>query len=123
MSIEITNKIRSTSFIRVTEGPLSANTLSANVALTDLAASEDETILSASIKGVLWSSNSSIVVFRGDELVLSLFGTGEMKLDDFAYSISTNNDKNIEISSPDGRGTILLEVSKVASYSPTLEGM
>jgi hypothetical protein len=123
MPIEITNKIRSTSLIRVTEGPLSANTISANIALSDLETSENETVLSASIKGVIWSSNGAINIFRGTELVLSLHGSGEMRLDDYAYSISTNADQNIEILSPTARGTIILEVSKEATYTPILEGM
>jgi len=123
MPIEITNKIRSTSLIRVAEGSSSGSVIAANIAISELAASNNETILSASIKGVLWTSNGAIDIFRGSDLVLSLQGSGEMKLDDFAYSISTNNTTNIVISSPSARGTIILEVSKESTYSPILEGM
>jgi hypothetical protein len=123
MSTEITNKVRSTSIIRVVEGPLSSNAISANVALSDLSTSNVETVLAASIKGVIWSCNTAVNIFRGEDLVLSLHGSGEMRLDDFAYSISTGLDKNIEIVSADARGTVILEVSKEATYSPILEGM
>jgi hypothetical protein len=88
-----------------------------------LAASNNETVTSASIKGVMWTSNTAINVIRNGEVVLCLQGSGEMRLDDFAYSIKSNNTSNIEITSAGARGTIILEVSKEATYSPILEGM
>jgi hypothetical protein len=123
MPVEITNKIRSTSLIKVTEGTASGSAIAANIAISQLAASNNETITSASIKGVMWTSNTAINVIRNGEVVLCLQGSGEMRLDDFAYSIKSNNTSNIEITSAGARGTIILEVSKEATYSPTLEGM
>jgi hypothetical protein len=123
MPVEITNKIRSTSLIKVTEGTASGSDIAANIAISQLAASNNETITSASIKGVMWTSNTAINVIRNGEVVLCLQGSGEMRLDDFAYSIKSNNTSNIEITSAGARGTIILEVSKEATYSPTLEGM
>jgi hypothetical protein len=123
MPLQITNKIRSTSLIRVTEGALSANAITANVALTDLSTSNNEVISSASIKGVIWSSNSVIDITRGGEVVLSLHGSGEMRLDDFAYSISKNSDANIEITSSDARGTVILEITKQSTFPEPLVGM
>jgi hypothetical protein len=123
MPVEITNKIRSTSLIKVTEGTASGNAIAANVTISQLAVSNNETITSASIKGVMWSSNSTINVIRNGEVVLCLHGSGEMRLDDFAYSVSSNNTSNIEVTSAGARGTIILEVSKEATYSPILEGM
>jgi len=123
MPLEITNKIRSTSLIRVTEGALSANAITANVALTDLSTSNNEVISSASIKGVIWSSNSVIDITRGGEVVLSLHGSGEMRLDDFAYSISKNSDANIEITSSGARGTVILEITKQSTFPESLVGM
>jgi hypothetical protein len=113
MPVEITNKIRSTSLIKVTEGTASGSAIAANVAISELAVSNNETIISASIKGVI----------RNGEVVLCLHGSGEMRLDDFAYSVSSNNTSNIEITSAGARGTIILEVSKEATYTPILEGM
>jgi hypothetical protein len=123
MPLEITNKIRSTSLIRVTEGSLSANAITANVALTDLSTSNNEVISSASIKCVIWSSNSVIDIARGGEVVLSLHGSGEMRLDDFAYSISKNSDANIEITSSGARGTVILEITKQSTFPEPLVGM
>jgi hypothetical protein len=123
MPLEITNKIRSTSIIRVTEGALSANAITANVALTDLSTSNNEVISSASIKGVIWSSNSVIDITRGGEVVLSLHGSGEMRLDDFAYSISKNSDANIEITSSGARGIVILEITKQSTFPEPLVGM
>jgi hypothetical protein len=123
MAQEITNKIRSTSLIRVVEGRSSANAISANIALSELATSNTENVLTASIKGVIWSSNSVIDIVRGDDVVLSLHGSGEMRLDDFAYAISTGSNRNIEITSTNARGTVILEVSKEAVYTPALTGM
>jgi hypothetical protein len=123
MPLEIINKIRSTSIIRVTEGALSSNAITANVALTDLSTSNNEVISSASIKGVIWSSNSVIDIARGGEVVLSLHGSGEMRLDDFAYSISKNSDANIEITSSGARGTVILEITKQSTFPEPLVGM
>jgi hypothetical protein len=123
MPLEITNKIRSTSLIRVTEGALSANAIAANVALTDLSTTDNEVISSASIKGVIWSSNSVIEITRGGEVVLTLYGSGEMRLDDFAYSISKNPNSNIIISSSGARGTIIVEVAKQSTFTEPLVGM
>jgi hypothetical protein len=123
MAQEITNKIRSTTLIRVTEGRLSPNAISANIAVSELSASNTENVQTATIKGVIWSSNSAIDIIRGDDVVLSLHGSGEMRLDDFAYSISKGSDKNIEIVSTDARGTVILEVTKEAVYTPPLVGM
>jgi len=123
MALEITNKIRSTSLIRVTEGALSENTITANVTLTDLATSNNEVISSASIKGVIWSTNGAVDIVRGGEVLLSLHGSGEMRLDDFAYSISKNSNANIEIVSANTVGTIIVEVAKVATYTTPLVGM
>jgi hypothetical protein len=123
MAQQITNKIRSTSLIRVVEDSSSSNTITANIALSELATSNTENVLSASIKGVIWSSDGIIDIVRGDDVVLSLHGSGEMRLDDFAYSISTGSEKNIEIVSANTKGTVIIEVSKDAVYTPPLVGM
>jgi hypothetical protein len=123
MPLQITNKIRSTSLIRVVEGSTSGNTITANIALTDLATSNAENVLSASIKGVIWSTDGSVDITRGGEVVLTLHGSGEMRLDDFAYSISKNSNANIEIASSNTTGTVIVEVAKDATYTPPLVGM
>jgi hypothetical protein len=123
MPLQITNKIRSTSLIRVVEGSTSGNTITANIALTDLATSNAENVLSASIKGVIWSTDGSVDITRDGEVVLSLHGSGEMRLDDFAYSISKNSNANIEITSANTTGTVIVEVAKDATYTPPLVGM
>ena len=123
MPLQITNKIRSTSLIRVVEGSTSGNTITANIALTDLATSNAENVLGASIKGVIWSTDGSVDITRGGEVVLTLHGSGEMRLDDFAYSISKNSNANIEITSANTTGTIIVEVAKDATYTPPLVGM
>jgi len=123
MPLQITNKIRSTSLIRVVEGSTSGNTITANIALTDLATSNAENVLSASIKGVIWSTDGSVDITRGGEVVLTLHGSGEMRLDDFAYSISKNSNANIEITSANTTGTVIVEVAKDATYTPPLVGM
>ena len=54
MPFEITNSLRSASFIRVVDAG------TANVTLAQLAKNANETVNSASIKRVIWSTNGSI---------------------------------------------------------------
>jgi hypothetical protein len=123
MALEITNKIRSTSLIRVVEDSESVNTITANIALTQLATTDAENVLSASIKGVIWTTDGVVNISRGGEVVLTLHGSGEMRLDDFAYSISKNSGTNIIITSANTTGTVIVEVAKDATYTPPLVGM
>jgi hypothetical protein len=117
MSIEIKNSLRSASIIRVV-GPatetVSLANLSSNVSI--------ETINSASIKRMMWSTNGSITITRNGELISQVYDSGEMRFSDYGHSVANNSTSPIVISVLSG-GTIFLEVTKDATYNPALEGI
>lgn len=116
MPIEITNKKRSVSVIRV-EG-VSANT----VYLANLAASADETVTAASIKRINWSTGGTVNITRNSNSIATLYGSGEVRFDEWGHSIANNSTSPIVITITTG-GCVFVEVTKEATYSPALTGM
>jgi len=110
MPIEITNKKRSVSVIRV-EG-ISANT----VYLANLSAGADETVTAATIKRILWSTGGTVNITRNSNSICTLYGSGEMRFDDFAFSLQSNNASSMVITITTG-GSFVMEVSKQTSYN------
>ena len=116
MPIEITNSLRSSSLIRV-EG---IGTYYAN--LTSLAVDSNEVITSANIRRINWSTNGNIQIVRNGNNVTTLHNTGEVKLDEWGHTLANNNTSNVVITVVSG-GTVLLEVTKSATYTTPLTGM
>jgi hypothetical protein len=114
MAYQITNSVRSGSIIRVVNDTVTVN-------LANLSATSSETVFEAHIRGVLWTANTPVTIARSGETLLNLHGSGVFNLDDYAYTISSNASSDIVITCTSG--TLILDVSKVASYSPSLEGM
>ena len=116
MATYITNTQRSSSIVRA-EG---VGTSYAN--LVSLAVNANETIVSADIKRINWSTNGNIVIARNGETIATLHNTGEIRCDEWGHSISTNNSSNVAITITTG-GTVFLELSKTATYATPLTGM
>jgi hypothetical protein len=116
MPFEITNTLRSSSIIRV-EG-----TGTTTVALANLSVNANETITAANIKRLSWTTNGNIQIVRNSVPIASLHGTGEMRLDEYGYSIANNSTSSIVVTVNTG-GTLFLEVSKEATYATPLTGM
>lgn len=116
MPIEITNSLRSSSLIRV-EG---IGTYYAN--LISLAVDSNEVITSANIRRINWSTNGNIQIVRNGNNVTTLHNTGEVKLDEWGHTLANNNTSNVVITVVSG-GTVLLEVTKSATYTTPLTGM
>jgi hypothetical protein len=112
MPTEIKNSFKSSSIISVIDGTLTAN-------LADLARDETETVIFADIKRVMWSTNTAITVTRNGTILLDLFNSGDMRFSDYGYSLSANNNFPIVISATSG--TIILEVTKESTFSPSLD--
>jgi hypothetical protein len=118
MSYEVSNTRRISSFIRA-EGAgtytITLANLSTNTSL--------ETVSSAAIKKLNWTANStgSITIARGatPNTVLSLYGNGELKLDEYGHSVANGATGNIVVTVA-GAGSLVMEVSKVATYSSDL---
>lgn len=116
MPFEITNTLRSSSIIRVT------GTGFANVQLANLATSANETVTSASIKRVMWSTGGTVTVERGGETILTLYGSGDLRPSDSGHVIANNSTSNMNVSISTG-GTAIIEVTKEATYATPLTGI
>jgi len=115
MAYEVTNTRRGSSIIRC-EGA-STN----NIALSELSTNTSiETISNAQIKRVAWSTGGSIEISRDSDTVATLYGSGEMRLDDFGHSIANNATSDITVTIATG-GTCFIEVSKTAVYTTDLD--
>lgn len=111
MPYEIINSIKNVSIIRVVDAG------TATITLNDLRANATiETVSSANIKRLTWSTNGNIQIVRGGVPILALHNAGEMRLSDFGYSIANNNTQSIVVTITTG-GSIVLEISKAATYN------
>ena len=111
MAIDFNNTLRGTSIIRI-EG---AGTYS--FSNNDLRASPNtESVTSFDIKRLNWSTNGNIQIHRNSANIASLHTAGEVRLDDWGYSISTNRTANANVTIVTG-GTLFIEVSKEATYN------
>ena len=123
MPYEIVNNKRSKSVIRVV-----GNTATP-INLTTLAAGSDETVTNASITHVTAQSDGAWKVYRGDStsgtLVLDLTGAGntDWPLSQYDISIANSSSSNIFVTNSGTGGTLILTVSKTATYNPALTGL
>ena len=120
MAFEITNQLRSPSIIRV-EGASTVNVnisqLSTNTAL--------ETVVSANIKRIAWSTGDNIVIGRhgaSNTLIIlaTLFNSGQMNFDELGTTLANTNTGNVTVTI-NTSGTVILEVSKNTTYSTDLD--
>lgn len=111
MSYEIVKALRGSSTIRA-EG---AGTYT--ITLADMSTNTSiETVTSASIKRFNWTTNGSITIARNSTTILTLFGNGEMRLDEYGAALGNTSTGNVVVTIASG-GTIVMDVSKVATYS------
>jgi len=111
MPLEITNSLRGASLVRAT-GP-GAYTITLN----DLRKNPTtETVTSADIRRMMWSTNGNISIVRNSTEIATVHNAGEMRFDDYAYSLSNNSTQSIVITIATG-GTIVMELSKQATYN------
>jgi hypothetical protein len=123
MPYEIVNNKRSKSVIRVvgnTATPINLSTLSTG---------SDETVTAASITHISSQSDGAWKIYRGDNtsgvLVLDLTGGGNVDwpLAQYDISIANTSTSNIYVTNSGTGGTLLLTVSKTATYNPALTGL
>jgi hypothetical protein len=111
MPLELTNSLRNHSIARAT-GPGTYT-----IALTDLRKNPTtETVASADIKRIVWSTNANISIVRNSVEIATLHNSGEMRFDDWNHSIANNNNQSIVITIATG-GTIVLELSKQSTFN------
>jgi len=111
MAFQVYNTLRGTSIIT------GCDSGSATITLNDLRANTTtETVSSADIRRVTWSTNGSITVSRSGFPILALHNAGEMRFDESGYSIANNNTQSIVITVQTG-GCLVMELSKTATYN------
>lgn len=115
MAYEITNALRSSSIIRVVDG-------AATIPVANLAVNANEVVSAASIKRVMWSTNGTITIVRNTQPILTLHGSGDMRLSDSGHSIANNATSDLVITVTSS-GSVVLEVTKQATYTTPIEGM
>lgn len=108
---EVINSVKGSSIIRV------ADAGTATITLNNLRAKPTtETVTAASIRKVTWSTNGNISVVRNGNTILALHNSGEMDFQSYGYSAANNDTANIVITITTG-GSIVMEVSKTATYN------
>lgn len=128
MSHEIINASRGRVTIRVVGAgvhtinlsDLSANTVTAaNASIVSV-----ETVRATTISQAHWAANTGSYwsVKRGANEVLQLPGTGAIPFNHFGMSVANNSTSNVVIELVNGgSGTLMLELTKDASYSPSID--
>lgn len=110
MPSTVTNPVRGPSVIRAVGAG------SYTISLNDLRGNPtNETVTSADIRRVLWSTNGYITIVRNGVTIMGLSGSGDMPASELA-SITQENNQSIVITINTG-GTIMMEVSKSATYN------
>ena len=112
---EVTKKLR---------GPTTIRTVgvgTANINTQAQIASTGETLTDVSIKRCSWSTNGNISIAKGGEPLLELHGQGQIDFDTDFSALSNNDINYITVTVATG-GSVLLEIGKVATYSPALTG-
>jgi hypothetical protein len=114
MSYEVINTLKGPSVVR-TDGVGTYTITLANLS----ANSTQESVGSAAIKRILWSTNGNITIARDSSNMVTLYNSGEMKLSELNYSMANTATGNIVVTITSG-GSCILQVSKTATYSPVL---
>lgn len=119
MPYEIVNSKRSKSVIRVTAQAsqlitlpqLSTNTTS-------------EVITGASITHFISTGDGAVKVYRGDNasgvLVIDSVGSNDLPFAQYDVAIANTSSANIYVTNSSTNGTVMLIVSKTATYEPAL---
>ena len=121
MAYEIINSLRSKSVIRVT-----GNTAT-TITLSQLSAAPSETVTEAAIAQVSATTDGIWRVYRGDntsgELILELLNTSHFVLYEYDISFANSATSNVHITNTGSGGTLIMQLAKTATYSPSLTGM
>jgi len=117
MSFEVINTLKGGSIVRISNPGTYTITLAQLSANTQL-----ETVTSASIRRMIWSTNGSIQVTRTGqtEPMITVFNQHVMKFDEFGTVMANTATANIVVTLASG-GFCLLDVSKQATYSTNLD--
>ena len=116
MAYEIINTLRSRTVIRVT-----GNTAT-RINLTQLSANSSlETVNSASLTHVITTTDGKWVIYRGNDasgpVLLSLFAQNDLQFSVYDVSFANGATSNIFVTNSGTDGSLIMQFSKVATYS------
>jgi hypothetical protein len=122
MAYELINTLRSRSVLRVT-----GNTAT-RINLSQLSANtQRETVESASINHVISSTDGIWRIYRGNDatgvLILELYDGVDLPLNTYDIAFANSSTSNVYVTNSGTGGTLILSLTKQASYSPALEGI
>jgi hypothetical protein len=116
MAYEIINTLRSRSIIRVTGNTATRINLSALSANSSL-----ETVNSASLTHVITATDGKWIIYRGNDangaVLLSLFGSNDLPLSVYDVALANGATSNIFVTNSGTDGSLIMQFSKVATYS------
>ena len=120
MSVEITNSLRSRSVIRVT------GTGATTVSLANLSVNANEVVSNAAICHIMSSTaaDGAWTIKRGGasgETIAVLYGSNDLPLSQYDIAIANSSGSDIYVSNSGADGTIILSVTKTATYTAPLE--
>jgi len=116
MAYEILNTLRSRTVIRVT-----GNTAT-RINLTQFSANSSlETVNSASLTHVITTTDGKWVIYRGNDatgpVLLSLFAQNDLQFSVYDVSFANGATSNIYVTNSGTDGSLIMQFSKVATYS------
>ena len=118
MAFEITNSLKAKSFIRIVGN---TNTL---ITLSALAKDATETVSNASIAQASGVTDGVWRIYRGDNasgtLVLELPAFSHYQFYEFDCAVANNSGSNVFVTNSGTSGTMVLQLSKTATYSTDL---
>ena len=123
----VTIRVVGTGAVTINLADLAANTVTAaNASVVSV-----ETVRAATISQAHWAADNNAVppngvaywsVKRGATEVLQLPGTGAIPFNQFGMSVANNSTANVIVELVNGGvGTLMLELTKDASYSPSID--
>lgn len=121
MPHEIVNSLRAKSFIRIVGN---TNTL---ITLSNLSKDASETVSNASIAQASGVTDGIWRIYRGNDasgvLVLELPSFSHYQFYEFDCSVANSSSSNIFVTNSGTCGTLILQLTKTATYNPTLQGV
>ena len=120
MPVEITNALRSRSVIRVT------GTGATTVELANLSVNANEVVSNAAICHIMSSTTSdgAWTIKRGGSsgtVIAVLYGSNDLPLSQYDIALANSSGSDIYVSNSGADGTLILSVTKTATYTTPLQ--
>jgi hypothetical protein len=120
MPVEIINSLRTRSIIRVT------GTGATTITLANLSVGANEVVSNAAICHIITNTTSdgAWTIKRGGsggEIIAVLYGSTDLPLSQYDIALANNSGSDIYVSNSGTDGTLILSVTKTATYTTPLQ--